>query len=108
VGLHCVLTANNVKIAGCAANYRTGTGLATNYTQSWFTAQAGNEVLGASALAAGSILPNGNAPAGVFPPVNATAPGLNDWFVATDYVGAFRSNADADNWTLGWARPFNP
>lgn len=108
VGLTGVLTANNVKIAGCAANYRTGAGLATNYTQSWFLAQAGNEALGASVLATGSFLPNGNAPAGVFPPANATAPGLNDWFVATDYVGAFRSNADADNWTLGWARPFNP
>lgn len=108
VGLTGVLTANNVKLAGCAANYRTGTGLATNYTQSWFLAQGGNEALGASVLATGSFLPNGNAPSGQFPPANATAPGLNDWFVATDYVGAFRSNADADNWTLGWARPFNP
>jgi hypothetical protein len=103
-----VLTANNVKIFGCAANYRDGTGVTAGYTQSWFTGQAGNEVLAASALAAGSVLPNGQAPAGVFPPAGATAPGLNDWFVATDYVGAFRSNADADNWTLGWARPFNP
>lgn len=108
VGLTGVLTANNVKLAGCAANYRTGTGLATNFTQSWFLAQGGNEALGASVLATGSFLPNGNAPSGQFPPANATAPGLNDWFVATDYVGAFRSNADADNWTLGWARPFNP
>lgn len=108
VGLTGVLTANNVKLAGCAANYRTGTGLATNYTQSWFLAQGGNEALGASVLATGSFLPNGNAPSGQFPPANATAPGLNDWFVATDYVGAFRSSADADNWTLGWARPFNP
>ena len=103
-----VLTANNVKLFGCAANYRDGTGVTAGYTQSWFTGQTGNEVLGASALAAGSFLPNGNAPAGQFPPTGATAPGLNDWFVATDYVGAFRSNADADNWTLGWARPFNP
>jgi hypothetical protein len=103
-----VLTANNLKTFGCAANTSDGSGAAAGYTAAWFSAQAGNEVLGASALSAGSILPNGNAPAGVFPPVNATAPGLNDWFVATDYVGAFRSNADADNWTLGWARPFNP
>ena len=111
VGLTGVLTANNIKIAGCPAGpaaFRSGTGIASGYTQSWFLAQAGNEVLGASALAAGSVLPNGNAPSGQFPPANATAPGLTDWFVATDYVGAFRSNADADNWMLGWARPFNP
>jgi hypothetical protein len=37
-----------------------------------------------------------------------TAPGLNDWFVDTQYVGAFASDADSDNWTLGWSRPFNP
>ena len=111
VGLTGVLTANNVKIAGCPAGpaaFRTGAGLPAGYAQTWFTAQAGNEVLGASALAAGSFLPNGAAPAGVFPPASSTAPGLNDWFVANDYVGAFRSNADADNWTLGWSRPFNP
>jgi len=103
-----VLTANNVKISGCAANYRDGSGVTAGYTQAWFTAQSGNELLGASPLAAGSVLPNGTAPSGVFPPANATAPGLNDWFIPTDFVGAFRSNADADNWTLGWARPFNP
>ena len=108
VGLAGVLTANNVRIFGCTANFRTGTGLSANYAERWFRAQAGNEVLTASPLAAGSFLPNGAAPSGQFPPFGATAPGLTDWFVATDYVGAFRSNADTDNWTLGWARPFNP
>jgi hypothetical protein len=108
LGLSGVLTGNNIKIAGCAANTRTGTGLSANFAQRWFGAQVGNEILATSPLAAGSFLPNGAAPAGVFPPVGATAPGLNDWFVPTDYVGAFRSNAPADNWTLGWARPFNP
>jgi hypothetical protein len=103
-----VLTANNLKTFGCAANTTDGSGAAAGYTAAWFSAQAGNEVLSASTLATGSYLPNGNAPAGVFPPSGATAPGLNDWFVPTDYVGAFRSNADADNWTLGWSRPFNP
>lgn len=111
IALSGVLTANNVKIFGCpagAAAFRTGSGLSTNYAQRWFGVQTGNEVLSASALATGSYLPNGNAPAGQFPPTGATAPGLNDWFVPTNYVGAFRSNADADNWTLGWSRPFNP
>jgi hypothetical protein len=108
LALSGVLTANNVLIQGCAANFRTGTGLSANYAQRWFQAQGGNQALGAPALATGSFLPNGAAPAAQFPPTGASAPGLNDWFVATDYVGAFRSNAPADNWTLGWARPFNP
>ncbi len=108
VGLTGVLTANNVRIFGCAANFRDGTGVTAGYTQNWFNGQAGNQILGASALRANSVLPNGAAPAGRFPPAGGNAPGLNDWFVATDYVGAFASDADADNWTLGWARPFNP
>ena len=107
VGLSGVLTAVNLKVFGCGSPTSDGTGVA-NYTASWFNSQTGNENLTTSPLAAGSFLPNGAAPAGVFPPVGATAPGLNDWFVPTDYVGAFRSNAPADNWTLGWARPFNP
>ncbi len=111
LALSGVLTGNNIKLANCpagAAAFRTGTGLSANYTQRWFSSQSGNEVLSASPLAAGSFLPNGNAPAGQFPPAGANPPGLNDWFIATDYVGAFRSGAPADNWTLGWARPFNP
>ena len=108
IGLTGVLTANNVRVFGCTTDFRTGTGLAPNYTQAWFNTQLGNAVLTSSALGAGSYLPNGNAPIGKFPPNFANAPGLNDWFVSTDYVGAFRSNADADNWTLGWTRPFNP
>lgn len=108
VGLSGVLTANNVKIFGCGTNFRTGTGLSANYAQRWFTSQTGNEILSVSPLKANSVLPNGLAPAGQFPPAAATAPGLNDWFIPTDYVGAFRSDADADNWTLGWSRPFNP
>jgi hypothetical protein len=107
-----VLTAQNLKTFGCGAtgttNTTDGSGAAAGYTAAWFAAQSGNEVLSASALATGSYLPNGNAPAGQFPPTGATAPGLNDWFTPTNYVGAFRSNADADNWTLGWSRPFNP
>ncbi|GAB3739383.1 hypothetical protein GCM10028794_23030 [Silanimonas algicola] len=107
VGLSGVLTANNVKISGCATNFRTGSGLSANYAQRWFSSQSGNEVLAASPLVAGSFLPNGVAPAGVFPPSGAPA-SVNDWFMPTDFVGAFRSNADSDNWTLGWSRPFNP
>lgn len=108
VGLTGVLTANNVRIFGCAANFRDGTGVTAGYTQAWFNGQAGNQVLGASALRPNSVLPNGAAPAGRFPPATGGAPGLNDWFVSTDYVGAFASDADSDNWTLGWSRPFNP
>jgi len=107
VGLSGVLTGNHIKIAGCTANTRTGTGLSANFAQRWFASQTGNEVLATSPLVAGSVLPNGAAPAGVFPPGGAPA-AVNDWFVPTDYVGAFRSNAAADNWTLGWSRPFNP
>lgn len=107
IGLSGVLTGNNIKVAGCVANTRTGTGLSTNFAQRWFSSQTGNEVLATSPLVAGSFLPNGNAPAGVFPPGGA-APSVNDWFVPTDYVGAFRSNSDNDNWTLSWSRPFNP
>lgn len=110
-----ILTAQNLKTFGCgptgATNTTDGSGAAAitaGYTAAWFAAQSGNEVLSASALAANSYLPNGNAPAGQFPPNGATAPGLNDWFVPTNYVGAFRSNAAADDWTLGWSRPFNP
>ena len=100
-----VLTGSNIAINGCGANFRDNA--TAGYTQAWFENQ-GNRVLSTPPLAAGSFLPNGNAPAGQFPPTGATAPGLNDWFVATDFVGAFRSNAPADNWTLGWTRPFNP
>lgn len=111
LALSGVLTGNNLRLANCPAGpaaFRTGTGLSANYTQRWFASQGGNEVLSASPLVTGSVLPNGAAPAGQFPPAGASAPGLTDWFVATNYVGAFRSNADADNWMLGWTRPFNP
>ncbi|MCZ8114708.1 hypothetical protein [Silanimonas sp.] len=106
-----LLSINNLKVFGCPAlpaTFRTGSGLPTNYTTDFFAAQQGNEILGASALKAGSFLPNGRAPTASFPLYSATAPGVTDWFVNTDYVGAFASDADADNWTLGWARPFNP
>ena len=102
-----VLTGNNLAVFGCTnAIFRDNA--TAGFTQAWFEAQGGNRVLSASALATGSFLPNGNAPTGQFPPAGATAPGLNDWFIPTNYVGAFRSGAAADNWTLGWARPFNP
>lgn len=108
IALTGVLTGNNIRVHGCGATTRTGTGLSANYAQRWFSSQAGNEALTTAPLAADSFLPNGNAPLATFPPAGATVPGLNDWFMATDYVGAFRSNAPADDWTLGWARPFNP
>ena len=108
ISLSGLLTGNNIRVHGCAASFRTGAGLSANYTQRWFQSQAGNEVLAASVLVPGSYLPNGRAPIGLFPPAAASAPGLNDWFMATDFVGAFRSNDPADDWTLGWSRPFNP
>lgn len=107
IGLTGVLTANNLKTFGCGANTTESGGVAAGYTAQWF-AQAGNEVLSASALKPGSYLPNGRAPATSTPLLAGTAPGLNDWFVNTQYVGAFASDADSDNWTLGWSRPFNP
>jgi hypothetical protein len=108
IGLSGVLTANNLRVNNCGATARTGAGLSANYAQRWFSAQSGNEALASAPLAADSFLPNGNAPIAQFPPAGVTVPGLNDWFMATDYVGAFRSNAPADDWTQGWARPFNP
>ncbi len=104
-----MLTGNNIRVHGCTSNFRTfGPGTSANYAERWFRSQSGNEVLTTSPLMAGSFLPNGVAPVGVFPPAGAAAPGLNDWFMANDFVGAFRSNLPEDNWTLGWTRPFNP
>ena len=103
------LTANNVRTFGCTNNTGDGTGVTAGYTASWFAAQSGNAVLTANPLLANSGgLPSGVAPSGQFPPTGATAPGLNDWFQPTDFVGAFRSGAAEDNWAAGWSRPFNP
>lgn len=100
-----VLTGQNILTFGCAANTTDGSGAAAGYTASWFAGQGGNGVLGTSALQATGVLPNGVAPAGQFPPTGSVPAALNDWFVPTDYVGAFRSDAPADNWMLGWTRP---
>ena len=103
-----VLTAQNVRTFGCVANTTDGSGAPAGYTAAWFAAQAGNALLPTNPLMPNSFLPNGAAPAGQFPPSGSLPAALNDWFVPTDYVGAFRSNVAADNWTLGWTRPFNP
>ena len=108
IGLTGVLTGNNIKAANCGTTaLRESGGVAASYTSQWFNSQAGNELLSAGVLKANSYLPNGLAPTGQFPPAGATAPGLNDWFIPTNFVGAFRSDADADNWALGWTRPFS-
>lgn len=105
VGLTGVLTGQNIRTFGCATNTTDGSGAPAGFTAAWFAGQGGNAVLGASALQATGVLPNGVAPSGQFPPTGSVPAALNDWFVPTDYVGAFRSDAPADNWMLGWTRP---
>ncbi len=100
-----VLTGQNILTFGCAANTTDGSGAAAGYTASWFAGQGGNGVLGTSALQATGVLPNGVAPTGQFPPTGSVPAALNDWFVPTDYVGAFRSDAPSYNWMRGGPLP---
>lgn len=89
-----VLTMRNT-IIDCATNFRVGTGVSAGYAQAFFEAQAGNQ---AAALALNGFLPTSASPI-----LNKVFnPGANDWFVPTDFAGAFRSGDAKDNWALGW------
>ncbi|MFN3843920.1 MAG: hypothetical protein ACK4RW_11745 [Rehaibacterium terrae] len=92
-----VLTINNT-IIHCANNYREGTGVTAGYAQAWFTGQAGN-VAGDPQLS--GFLPTGTVH------LNKHFKPTSDWFMPTDYAGAFRSNRREDNWTLGWTKGVN-
>lgn len=92
------LTMNNT-VVDCPTNFSDGSGIDANYTQTWFTGQAGNA---AAPLGLVGFLPSATSPitGKVFAPAN-------DWFVQTDYAGAFRSAATKDNWTVGWTHRVN-
>lgn len=92
------LTMNNT-VVDCPTNFTEGSGIEANYTQTWFTGQSGNA---ATPLGLVGFLPSETSPitGKVFAPDS-------DWFVQTDYAGAFRSAATKDNWTLGWTHRIN-
>jgi hypothetical protein len=92
------LTMNNT-VVDCPVNFTDGSGIEANYTQTWFTGQSGNA---ATPLGLVGFLPSATSPitGKVFAPTS-------DWFVATDYAGAFRSAATKDNWTVGWTHRVN-
>lgn len=87
-----VLTVNNT-IIDCPNLYR-DSGVPAGYAQSWFTSQSGNEAIDPQLI---GFLPAAGSP--VFGKVFAAA---DDWFVPTDYAGAFAGTADKDDWTRGW------
>jgi hypothetical protein len=92
------LTVRNTLI-NCPVNFGDGTGVDAGYTRTWFEAQAGNQAIDPQLV---GFLPGAASPilGKVFAP-------QNDWFVQTDYAGAFRSASSADNWTLGWTHRVN-
>ncbi|MCI1711521.1 MAG: hypothetical protein LKM39_15190 [Chiayiivirga sp.] len=92
------LTMQNT-VVNCATNFNVGTGVDAAYAQAWFTGQSGNVATDAKLV---GFLPTAESP--IFGKAFAPA---NDWFVQTDYAGAFRSAASKDNWTLGWTHRVN-
>ncbi len=92
------LTINNTLI-NCPTNYSVGTGVDAAYSQAWFTGQAGNQAIDPRLT---GFLPTAESP--IFGKNFTPA---SDWFVQTDYAGAFRSAASKDNWTLGWTHRVN-
>jgi hypothetical protein len=93
-----VLTLTN-SVIDCTTNFREGTGVTAGYTQAWFQAQTGNT---AAALALNGFLPTAASPIG-----NKPFNPVSDWFVPTNYAGAFRSNSANDNWAAGWTHRLN-
>jgi hypothetical protein len=92
------LTMNNT-LVNCPANFGVGTGVDAAYTQTWFTTQTGNEAIDPKLV---GFLPTSESP--IFGKSFAPA---SDWFVHTDYAGAFRSAATKDNWTTSWTHRVN-
>jgi hypothetical protein len=92
------LTVQNT-IINCPTNFSVGTGVDAGYPETWFTSQAGNAAADPKLV---GFLPAADAPilGKVFAPAS-------DWFVQTDFAGAFRSAANKDNWTLGWTHRVN-
>lgn len=92
------LTLNNT-VVDCATNFGEGSGIDAGYTATWFNGQAGN--------AAASLNLVGFLPSETSPILGKNFAPVSDWFVQTDYAGAFRSAASKDNWTLGWTHRVN-
>jgi hypothetical protein len=92
------LTMQNTVI-NCPTNFGVGTGVDAAYAQTWFTGQSGNAAVDPKLV---GFLPTAESP--IFGKTFAPA---NDWFVQTDYAGAFRSAATKDNWTVGWTHRIN-
>lgn len=92
------LTMNNT-LVNCPTNFGVGSGVDAGYSQTWFTGQTGNEAIDPQLV---GFLPTAGSP--IF---GKTFAPPADWFVHTDYAGAFRSAAAKDNWTLGWTHRIN-
>jgi hypothetical protein len=93
------LTINNTLIS-CPTNFSDGTGVDAGYTQAWFQGQSGNSAVAALGLVGFLPGPTSAVTGKVFAPAS-------EWFVQTDYAGAFRSAATKDNWTVGWTHRVN-
>ncbi|PKM08101.1 MAG: hypothetical protein CVV14_05695 [Gammaproteobacteria bacterium HGW-Gammaproteobacteria-4] len=87
-----LLTMNNTVI-DCANSFR-DSGVTAGYTQAWFTSQAGN-------VAADPQL-SGFLPATSSPVFGKVFAPTDDWFVPTDYAGAFAGPNASNDWTAGW------
>ncbi len=85
-----------VGTCGVARFQETATGGAPWTAQAWFEAQPGNTT--ATDLALNGYLPTANSPI-YNKPLN---PALDQWFVRTDYAGAFAG--PQDDWTAGWTK----
>ncbi|HBK56825.1 MAG TPA: hypothetical protein DDZ76_11185 [Xanthomonadales bacterium] len=96
------ITTMQGSVISCSNNFRTA-GTAPAFTaDAWFNAQSGNASAASLGLTAG-FLPTAGSPL-LNRPFNPT----NDWFVPTDYAGAFAGDSANDNWTLGWTVGVNP
>jgi len=93
-----VLTLQN-SIIDCANNFGDGSGVTAGYSAAWFAAQPGNE---ARALGLEGFLPTDASDV-----LGKEFNPASDWFVSTDYAGAFRSNDAKDNWATGWTHRIN-
>lgn len=92
------LTMNNTLI-DCPTSFRDASGVPAGYTSAWFAAQSGN--------AEGALNLDGPFPTEASPVHGLVFNPGDDWFMVTDYAGAFRSNRADDNWTADWTHDRN-
>ncbi|MDZ4350140.1 MAG: hypothetical protein U1A22_11470 [Xanthomonadaceae bacterium] len=96
------LTTLQGSVISCANNFRTAPGGAPFTAEAWFNAQPGNAAVANLGLTK-RFLPTAGSPL-----LNRPFNPVDDWFVPTDYAGAFASDQAKDNWTLGWTVGANP